>query len=63
MKSPYRYAIVYDIETGGFTSGIHPLMEVAACVVDMNSLSIIDRWEALVAFRMDLAFTATLTTN
>lgn len=56
MKSPYKFAIVYDIETGGFISGINPLMEIAACVVDLNTLSIIDRWESLVEFRLDLSF-------
>lgn len=40
--------IVYDLETGGFTPGVHGVCEVAMIALDMGSLQEIGRYEAII---------------
>ena len=55
MTSPYKKVIVYDLETGGFSSEYNQVTEVAMVVVDMETLKIEDKYTAIIKPQLDLS--------
>ncbi|TWT58974.1 DNA polymerase III PolC-type [Thalassoglobus neptunius] len=43
--------VVFDLETGGFNSRIHPITQLAAIAVEFSSLRVLDQFEVKVQFR------------
>jgi len=48
MAGNLNNIIVYDLETGGFTPGVHGVCEVAMIAIDINTLEEIGRYEAII---------------
>ena len=54
MKSSYKKAIVYDLETGGLKKEYCSVTEIAAVAVDLETLEIIDETEMIIKPYLDL---------
>tara|TARA_R110002020_G_scaffold392352_1_gene602613 strand:+ start:2692 stop:3579 length:888 start_codon:yes stop_codon:yes gene_type:complete len=54
MKSPYKRAVVFDLETGGFSEKYNGITEIAMVAIDMESLEIIEEFSTLIKPRLDL---------
>jgi DNA polymerase III alpha subunit (gram-positive type) len=54
MKSPLKKIIVYDLETGGFSSTHNQITEIAMVVIDLETLTIIEEYSSLIKPRFDL---------
>lgn len=48
MKSPIRKIIVYDLETGGLSSKLHALTEIALVAINTETLEIVEEWSSLI---------------
>jgi DNA polymerase III alpha subunit (gram-positive type) len=48
MKSPYKKVIVYDLETGGFSSEHNSITEIAAVCIDLETLEAIDEMTVMI---------------
>ena len=55
MKTPFKRAIVYDIETGGLNVEHNNITEIAMVAVDLESLEIIDEVSVLIKPRLNLS--------
>lgn len=55
MKSPLKTAIVYDLETGGFSPTFNSITEIAMVAVDLETLTIVDEMSTLIKPRIDLS--------
>ena len=55
MKSPYRYIMVYDLETGGFHSQFNSITEAAFVVIDLENLEIVDELSVMMLPYLDLS--------
>jgi len=55
MKTTYKRAIVYDLETGGLDCDINAITEFAAVVVDLETLDIIDECSVMFLPRLDFS--------
>lgn len=48
MAGNLNNIIVYDLETGGFTAGVHGVCEIAMIAIDIQTLEEVDRYEAVI---------------
>ena len=48
MAGNLNNIIVYDLETGGLTAGVHGVCEVAMIAIDFNTLEELGRYEAVI---------------
>lgn len=55
MKSPYKKVIVYDLETGGFSSKFNSITEIAMVAIDLEDLQIVDTMSSMILPYIDLA--------
>jgi len=55
MKSQLKMAIVYDLETGGFSETFNSITEIAMVAVDLETLTIVDEMSTLIKPRIDLS--------
>lgn len=58
MQSPYKKIIVYDLETGGFSSEINGITEIAMVAIDLETLEIVDKFSTLIKPRLNLQYMA-----
>lgn len=56
MQSPYKKAIVYDLETGGLNLDHNNITEIAAVVVNLETLKVEDTFSTLIKPHFDLEF-------
>lgn len=54
MKSKYRTAIVYDLETGGLSYNVNSITEAAFVAVDLETLEIVEEMSVMFEPRVDL---------
>ena len=54
MQSPYKKAIVYDLETGGLNSKTNAVTEIAMVVVDLETLQIEETFSTIIKPMLDL---------
>lgn len=54
MQSPYKKAIVYDLETGGLSCKKNNITEIAMVAVDLDNLEIIDEMSVMIKPTIDL---------
>jgi len=48
MISPYKKILVYDLETGGFSSSHNQITEIAIVAIDLETLEIADEFSTLI---------------
>lgn len=48
MKSPFRTAFVYDLETGGLKPKVNAITELAIVVVDLKNLEILEEYSSMI---------------
>lgn len=48
MAGNLNNIVVYDLETGGFTAGVHGVCEIAMIALDIHTLEEIDRYESVI---------------
>ena len=54
MESPYKKAIVYDLETGGLNNKFNAVTEIACVVVDLDTLKIEETFSTIIKPMFDL---------
>jgi DNA polymerase III alpha subunit (gram-positive type) len=54
MKSPLKTIIVYDLETGGLSEKYNPITELAAVVISLETLEIIEEFSVAIKPRLNL---------
>ena len=55
MQSPYKKIVVYDLETGGFSSKYQSITEIAMVVIDLENLQIVDKMSYMISPLIDLS--------
>ena len=56
MQSPYKRIVVYDLETGGLSHKHNSITEMAAVVIDLENLEIIEEFSTMIKPRIDLSY-------
>ncbi|UXQ88851.1 hypothetical protein [Tenacibaculum phage Larrie] len=56
MKTPFKKAVVFDFETGGFDAKVNSVTEIAMVAVDLETLEIVDEMALLLKPRLDLRY-------
>lgn len=54
MLSPYKKIAVFDLETGGLSCKYNSITEIAIVVIDLETLTIVDRYTSLIKPYIDL---------
>ena len=55
MQSPFKRIIVYDLETGGLQWKYNQITEVAAVVIDTETLEVVEEFTLMLKPRLDLS--------